>query len=140
MKFNDQPGKRGKQSGTAGYLKHLHNKEKRDYLTFPMKDDVNKAYRCKTRPLQLLYARLYVDQWTLDGEPQIAQMFSNSYLLNPKHVTWRFNEFGLPGLTPTSNPQECFHLGVKGTQISDGFCRVGLSLHHMFYREFPRLV
>jgi hypothetical protein len=22
----------------------------------------------------------------------------------------------------------------------DGFCRVGLSLHHMFYQEFPRLV
>jgi hypothetical protein len=92
------------------------------------------------RPLQLVYARLSVAQWTLDGEPKIAQVFSNSYLLNPKHVTWRFNEFGLPGLTPTSNPQERFHLGVKGTKRFDGFCRVGLSLHHMFYQEFPRLV
>jgi hypothetical protein len=88
MKFNDQPDKRGKRSGTAGYLKHLHNNKKRDYLTFPMKDDMNKAYQCKMRPLLLLYARLSMAQWTLDGEPKIAQLFSNSYLLNPKHVTW----------------------------------------------------
>jgi hypothetical protein len=60
--------------------------------------------------------------------------------LNPKHLTWRFNEFGLPGLTPTSNPQECSHLGLKGTQFFNGLCTVGLSLHHMFYEEFPRLV
>ena len=140
MKFNDQPGKRGKRSGTAGYLKHLSIKGNRDYLMNPMKDDVNKAYRCKTRALQLLYASLSVAQWKLDGEAKITEVFSKSYLLNPKHLTWRFNEFGLPGLTPTSNPQERFHLGLKGTKFFNSLCTVGLSLRRMFYEEFPRLV
>jgi hypothetical protein len=140
MKFNDQPGKRAKRSGTAGYLKHLSIKGNRDYLMNPMKDSVNKAYRCKTRALQVLYASLSVAQWKLDGEAKIAEVFSKSYLLNPKHLTWRFNEFGLPGLTPTSNPQERFHLGLKGTKLFNGLCTVELSLRHMFYEGFPRLV
>jgi hypothetical protein len=141
MKFNDQPGKRGKQSGTAGYLKHLSIKGNRNYLMNPMKDDVNKAYRCKTRALQVLYASLSgVAQWKLDGEAKIAEVFSKSYLLNLKHLTWRFNEFGCPGLTPTSNPQERFHLGLKGTKSFYGLCTVGLSLRRMFYEEPSRLI
>jgi hypothetical protein len=87
MKFNDQPGKRGKRSGTAGYLKHLSIKGNRDYLMNPMKDDVNKAYRCKPRASQVLYASLSVAQLKLDEEAKIAEVFSKSYLLNPKHLT-----------------------------------------------------
>ena len=138
MKVNDQPGKR-KSNQCAGYLKHVMTDRK--HLLHPIKTDILRAGRCKTRALQNLYNSLSARQWaTKYGEPKIAQVFLDSYNKTDEHASYRYNQFGIPGNTPQINSQERWHQLAKGSRFVEGLIDTGKSLHEMLHTQFPKLV
>ena len=57
-----------------------------------------------------------------------------------EHWHFPYNEFCLPGDTPSTNSLEQKHLTMKGSKETAGLCSFGLSLQSMITQEFPRMV
>ena len=53
-----------------------------------------------------------IDQWTTEGEIEVAEWFRNEYLTEP-FTGWHTSSSGIPGNTPNNNSQESYHRNEK---------------------------
>ena len=78
--------------------------------------------------------------WRADGEEELADTFSGSYLKKAQFNNWYYCASGIPGCTPQNNSHERSNLDTKGCSSFRGIIQQGRNMIKMLNVELPKLI